>query len=135
MTEAGRIPHGANPVYSSFMAGVDFVVRGAEDEVLATVREAARAEQFDVAMEPDGLLAVRRGSFALSIVLGAFIAYCDFKFMLEPAVGDTVRLSLVRNNPWWTGLIGISRVKKAAARLADAVHRALGPRVVSRTDV
>ncbi len=117
------------------MAGVDFVVRGAEEEVLATVGEAARGEEFAVAMEPDGRLAARRGNFALSIVLGAFIAYCDFKFTLAPAGSDTVRLSLVRNNPWWTGLIGISRVKKAATRLADAVQRALGPRVISRTDV
>ena len=121
-------------MYDGGVAGFDFVVQGEAGDVLDDVAEAAVAEQFAVTTDPDGRLAVRRGSFALSIVLGAFIAYCDFKIGAVPA-GDGVRLSLTRNNPWWTGLIGISRVKKAAARLADAIQQRLGARVRSRTEV
>ena len=117
------------------MAGYDFVILGTSEEALQAVRDAAQAEQFEITGEPDGGLAARKGNFALSILLGAFIAYCEFKFAAQPAGAGAVRLSMKRNSPWWTGLIGVSRVKKAALRFADLVEQSLGDRMQSRTEV
>ena len=38
---------------------------------------------------------------------------------------DTVEIRIERNSPWWTGMIGVNRVKKRAEELADAVERSI----------
>ncbi len=116
------------------MAGFDFVFQGTAEQALDAVRAAAQTEQFEVSTTPDGRLSAKKGSFGLSIVLGAFIAYCDFTFATQPNDGGT-RLTMTRNNPWWTGLIGISRVKSAATRFADTLQNTAGARIQSRKDV
>lgn len=116
------------------MAGFDFVIQGTADQALEAVRAAATAEQFEVSTTPDGRLSAKKGNFALSIALGAFIAYCDFTFATQPD-GANTRLTMTRNNPWWTGLIGISRVKKAATRFADGIQQSAGARVQSRREI
>lgn len=116
------------------MAGFDFVMQGTADQALEAVKATAKAEQFEVSTDPDGRLSAKKGNFAASIVLGAFIAYCDFKFATQPDGGNT-RLTMIRNNPWWTGLIGISRVKKAATKFADGIQQSAGARVQSRKEV
>lgn len=117
------------------MAGFDFVIQGTEAEALEAVRTAAQAEQFEVVQEADGRFAAKKGSLPMSIFLGAFIAYCDFKFTTAPAGSGLVKLGMQRNNPWWTGLIGINRVKNAATRYADGIEKTLGPRLKSKTPV
>jgi hypothetical protein len=117
------------------MAGLQFVVQGTADEALSAIEETARTSGFTVSVDAEGRLVARRGSFGLSILLGAFIAYCDFKFAAAPEGKDAVRVTMTRNNPWWTGLIGISRVKKAAGRLVDDIEKSLGPRFQNRTEV
>lgn len=117
------------------MAGFDFVIEGNATDALEAVRAAAQAEQYEFAQFAEGKATAKKGSLGLSIVLGAFIAYCDFKFTTEPAGSGLVKLGMTRNNPWWTGLIGINRVKNAATRYADGIERTLGPRMKSRTPV
>ena len=116
------------------MAGFDFVMQGTAEQSLNAVRAAAQAEQFEVSTAPDGRLSAKKGNFGLSIVFGAFIAYCDFTFATT-AEGSNTRLTMTRNNPWWTGLIGISRVKKAATRFADVLQQNPDSRVQSRTEI
>ena len=116
------------------MAGFDFVIQGTAEQALDAVRAAAQAEQFEVSTNADGRLSAKKGNFGLSIVLGAFIAYCDFTFAAQPD-GPNTRLTMTRNNPWWTGLIGISRVKKAATRFADGIQQSAGGRVQSRREM
>lgn len=117
------------------MAGIQFVIQGTAGQVLEAVRTVAQKEGFEVSADPDGRLTTRKGNFVLSIALGAFIAYCDFKFAAVQDAQGAVQLTLTRNNPWWTGLIGISRVKKAANRLADGLGQLLGPSIQSRKDI
>ena len=68
----------------------------------------------------------RQGNLALSIFFGAFVAYCDFKLNVVFPGDGTSHLILERNKPWWTGAIGLSRVKGRAVDLANAIHNALG---------
>ncbi|MBX3460167.1 MAG: hypothetical protein KF696_09450 [Planctomycetes bacterium] len=65
-------------------------------------------------------LSVGKGSLAASIFVGAFVAYCDFKVHISALPDGNTQLLLERNSPWWTGLIGVGRVKRKAVELADA---------------
>lgn len=97
-----------------------------------------RADRMDFAIrETDRYaFAAESGSLPLSIFLGAFIAYCDFHVSVGEFEGDN-ELTLERNNPWWTGLIGISRVKTRASELLmkikDDVEDA-GGRILAEED-
>lgn len=82
-------------------------------------------------------LSVTHGNFVVSLLVGAFIAYCDFKVHVVSPGDGTHHLVLERNNPWWTGVIGIGRVKKRARELADAYGNELiarGVQIHQRND-
>ena len=113
------------------MAGFDFVIHGTADLAFAAVRAAAQAEHYEVSEDEDGGLRARKGNFASSLVLGAFFPVYELEFEVQ-AEGPNVRLTMTRNHPWWTGMIGISRVKKAAVRFADAIQHSAGAQVRSR---
>ncbi|MBZ0135836.1 MAG: hypothetical protein K8I27_05645 [Planctomycetes bacterium] len=90
-------------------------------------------------VEPQGAwrLKVSQGSLAASLFLGAFIAYCDFTVDVVSHADGTYHLLLHRNNPWWTGWIGMNRVKNRAIQLADAYGNELmraGVPVLQRND-
>jgi hypothetical protein len=58
----------------------------------------------------------------LSIFVGAFVAYCDFEIEIEEGRHEEdVDIVINRNSPWWTGIIGIGRVKSRARELAEAI--------------
>jgi hypothetical protein len=79
----------------------------------------------------------KQGSLAASIFVGAFIAYCDFNVSVVAQPDGTQHLVLERNTPWWTGLIGVKRVKNRAAELADAYGNELirrGVQIVRRNE-
>ncbi|MBK8207164.1 MAG: hypothetical protein IPK87_10330 [Planctomycetes bacterium] len=82
-------------------------------------------------------LAVTKGSLAASIFVGAFVAYCDFKVHVGTVPDGNSQLVLERNTPWWTGFIGVGRVKTKARELADAYGNAIlsqGFQVLHRAD-
>lgn len=82
-------------------------------------------------------LKVTQGSLTASIFLGAFIAYCEFTVDVVSQADGTHHLVLVRNSPWWTGWIGVSRVKSKARDLADAYGNELmrvGVPIIQRND-
>ena len=87
-----------------------------------TVREVIHSvsppQKFTVQDEGPGRYRVRRGSLGLSIFAGAFVAYCNFVVHVAPE-GEGTRVTLQPNSPWWTGLIGVGRVKKVAKALLD----------------
>lgn len=100
----------------------------------------ATAAQMNFAIEPEspGRYAVRKGSLWASLVVGAFVAYCDFRLVIAVAPDSTSHLILERNTPWWTGFIGVNRVKSRARELADACGNALvqaGVHILARNDV
>ena len=61
---------------------------------------------------------LKKGNLIVSIFIGAFVAYCNFQVnILTNAQGQT-QVDVYRNTPWWTGVIGVGRVKKACHLLA-----------------
>lgn len=107
------------------MAGLRLAFRGAPDAVLAAVGSAAASLGFSVAATGPASLSVRKGNLFLSVLAGAFVAYCNFQVVVEASPEGVVQVSIHRNTPWWTGVIGVSRVKTKAKELADSASRML----------
>lgn len=80
------------------------------------------AENQDFAVRPIGdfSFSAQKGNFAVSLLVGAFIAYCDFRVDVDD-LGSETEIRIERNSPWWTGVIGVGRVKKRARDLATAI--------------
>jgi hypothetical protein len=118
------------------MAAITLVTDLEPDEAVDTVRAVARDLGFEVFREDDWELRAQKGSLAASIFLGAFVLYCNFQIYIEEKRGD-IAITIVRNSPWWTGLIGISRVKSMFKKLADLIEDDIedqGGRVFSRKE-
>ena len=61
----------------------------------------------------------RRGSLPLSLLMGPFVAYCNFNVsVLDHPQG--VQIVVQRNFPWWAGWSGVRGARRAAQKLADA---------------
>jgi hypothetical protein len=117
------------------MPGIRLVTNLGPQQVMEVAQKAAKRLQFTVIPQGDGELIAQKGSMVASIFLGAFIAYCDFRIFVDQLKNQSVEITLERNNPWWTGLIGIERVKSRAKELADELEDAIhdrGGEVMSR---
>ena len=114
------------------MDGCLLTVRGEAAQVKQTFESAAVAGGFTVTPVDPWTLKAQKGNMAMSIFLGAFIAYCDFTGRISTAPDGSIQLAIERNKPWWTGLIGVNRVKNACNSLGDDVQRALGAACVGR---
>jgi hypothetical protein len=68
---------------------------------------------------------LRRGSFGWSLFLGAVIAYCNFRVNFGQGDDHQVEISIERNSPWWTGMLGINQVKSWCKRFAEALAEAI----------
>ena len=103
------------------MAGHQFSVNLPAKAVAKTAKEVAESLKFRVDETDLFNFRLKKGNFAVSLIAGAFIVYCDFTVELEEdEVGNTTCI-MVRNVPWWTGLIGINRVKNAAKSLVEDI--------------
>lgn len=108
------------------MPGHKFVVSGLEPRRVRQLAVDVGTDDGFAVEEPDRWeIRLRQGGMASSILLGAFIAYCDFPVSIQDFDDDSVEVVLQRNNPWWTGLIGVNRVKKRAKGYIDALKDAL----------
>jgi hypothetical protein len=97
-----------------------------EESAYNLARNVARDLEFDVERDDDFAFTAGKGNLLVSILLGCFIAYCRFEVDIVRGKYDgEVEISISRNNPWWTGLIGIGRVKKRAKELADEIADAI----------
>lgn len=119
------------------MPGTAYITMMEPDHALRLAHEVATNMDFTVQRCADWQLEVRRGSLVASIFVGAFVAYCDFRLTVVMPGDGTTHLVLERNSPWWTGFIGVSRVKRAAQELADALGNAIhgaGGQILSRQE-
>jgi hypothetical protein len=119
------------------MAGSSIVTDMDRETAVRLVGTVARDEGFSVERVEDDELKVGQGNLIASIFLGAFIAYCDFKVVFHPEPGNRVEIEMNRNNPWWTGIIGIGRVKNIFKKLVDAIEEeieAAGGRIINSED-
>lgn len=92
---------------------------------LATVQGASQALGFRLSQTSQWSFQAQKGSFVGGLLLGAFFAYCNFAVTVAQVPDGTTAVSIVRNRPWWTGAIGIMRVKKRADLLGNAVGQGL----------
>jgi hypothetical protein len=104
------------------MAGWKLEVDLGQSKVFKIAKRVAKEEGFHVVEVDDYHFEAKRGSLPLSIIAGALVAYCDFKIEVE-AYDDATDLVLTRNTPWWTGVLGVSRVKNWAKHLVDEIAK------------
>lgn len=102
------------------MAGFKIWTNLPPEKAFRLARRAAENLQFAVRSRGQGAFSAGKGNMALSLFVGAFVAYCDFQVYVDE-VGEETEIRLERNSPWWTGLIGIGRVKTKATELATAI--------------
>ena len=108
------------------MAGIiittDLTPKGASK----LAREVARDLEFSITRLDDQAFQATKGSLASSIFLGAFVLYCNFEVEIQDSRYEgEVDIIINRNIPWWTGLIGLRRVKTRAKELATAIADAI----------
>jgi hypothetical protein len=102
------------------MAGFFLLTDMEPAKVRKAVARLGRRLGFAVHQPEDWEFELTQGNLLLSIFLGAFIAYCDFRVTINEGRREgTVEIEIERNRPWWTGWLGVSRVKKRAKQLAD----------------
>jgi hypothetical protein len=106
------------------MAGFKLLTDLDAGKLYKVARRVARDMEFAVDTRGDYAFGAGKGNLVLSIVLGAFIAYCDFHVTVEED-DHASELIIERNNPWWTGMIGVKRTKNRAKELADAIADAI----------
>lgn len=104
------------------MAGLIITAELPREEALKIARKIARDHDYSLETLGKWVFRASQGSLTLSILLGAFIAYCDFEVeVVDSRYEDEVDIIINRNNPWWTGFIGVGRVKNRARDLAGAI--------------
>ena len=92
------------------------------DDALKLAKHVARDLEFEVESLGKRTFRAQQGSLALSIIVGAFVAYCDFEIeIVESRREGNIDIIINRNSPWWTGFIGIGRVKGRARELAEEI--------------
>lgn len=94
-------------------------------QALATVQGASQSLAFRLTQTGQWSFKAQKGSLIGGILLGAFFAYCNFSIVVAQVPDGTTAISIVRNRPWWTGAIGVMRVKKRADELGNAVGQGL----------
>ncbi|MCC6417059.1 MAG: hypothetical protein IT429_02285 [Gemmataceae bacterium] len=119
------------------MAGIRMLTNMEPQDLLKTAKRVAKRLDFAVGEADDWELIAQRGNFVASIFLGAFIAYCNFRMRIFENREQRVEIEIERNSPWWTGAIGIGRVKSWAKSLADGIEeeiRLRGSNVLGRKE-
>lgn len=119
------------------MPGTQYITNMPSQQLKDLAIHVAGGMEFGVQDIAPWSLAVTKGSLAASIFVGAFVAYCDFKVHIAVLPDGNSQLVLERNSPWWTGFIGVGRVKTKALELADAYGDAIlsqGFAVLHRAD-
>lgn len=107
------------------MAGLRMGFRASPDAILGAAGTAAHVAGYRVTPKGPQEVWAQKGNFALSLLIGAFIAYCNFRLVVEALPDGVAQLTLYRNTPWWTGVIGVSRVKSKAKELADLIAKTI----------
>lgn len=120
------------------MSGFRIITDLDVERVDKIARRTAKDQGFRVKRLDDDALSVCKGNLFVSILAGAVVAYCNFEIVLDESKKGDTKLTLERNKPWWTGLIGLSRVKKAAKALVDAIAQEIedaGGEIMSKKEI
>ena len=119
------------------MPGHLYVTQGLPEHLLDISGQVASAMGYSITQVGPWTLKLQQGSLAASLFVGAFTAYCDFTVNILIPGDGTAHLVLERNTPWWTGFLGVRRVKGRAIDLADAYGNEMvrqGVPIIQRND-
>jgi hypothetical protein len=105
------------------MSGMNVLSSRPISEVMVIARETATDLGFQITDDSACAFRAGKSNLPLSILVGAFVAYCDFRVTCTANPGGS-KVFIERNKPWWTGIIGLSRVAKQAKLLAEAIRDA-----------
>jgi len=109
------------------MAGLSITVNLSVEECLNVVGNSARKLNYTVIFLGERELAIRKGSLLGTLLVGAVAPQCDFRVSVEER--PSCRDILIRiNRPWWSGLVGMQRVRARAKELADTITAAIRDR-------
>ncbi|MFO0966191.1 MAG: hypothetical protein U0793_11490 [Gemmataceae bacterium] len=102
------------------MAGQKFLVTQLDPRRIRKIAlDTAEDEGFEIEDLDRWSFKLTRGSKGASIVVGALAEYCEFEMVVQKYDEETTEVVIERNTPWWTGLIGVARVKSAVNALAN----------------
>jgi hypothetical protein len=105
--------------------GNHLVTNAPAEHVLGLTQHSATQLGFKLKPTSPWSFDAQKGNFAVSILFGAFVAYCNFNVYINQLPDGNTGISIVRNKPWWTGVIGVKRVKNRADELGKAIGGAL----------
>jgi hypothetical protein len=105
--------------------GNHLVTNAPAQHVLGLTQHMAQQLGFKLRPTSPWSYGAQKGSLAVSILFGAFIAYCNFNVYVNQMPDGNTGVSIIRNKPWWTGVIGVKRVKNRADELGNAIGGAL----------
>jgi hypothetical protein len=107
------------------MAGFALSTNAPPLHVRDTAVNCAASMGFAVVPETDWAFRASKGSTLAGALLGAFIPVCRFRLSVTSSPDGMTHLQVERNSPWWTGAVGIRRVKNRARDLTTAIGSAL----------
>ncbi|GIK51557.1 MAG: hypothetical protein HPKKFMNG_00762 [Planctomycetes bacterium] len=113
------------------MASIIVITNAQPQHLRDAALHVAQSTSYTITPLAEWSFGATQGSLALSILFGAFVAYCDFKLHVSSPGDGTTYLTLERNTPWWTGFIGVNRVKRRADDLVNAICSVLGSQGVA----
>lgn len=119
------------------MPQIVMYIKASTDQVMDSLASAAKKEGFAIDEEKDTRMVIRKGSLAMSILLGIFVAYVKTNAKVSEADDGEVKLVLEWSSPWWQGIFGPMRSKGAMKAYADRFEKVVedaGGEVVDRKD-
>jgi hypothetical protein len=107
-----------------YQAAVSTSHHAEDSTVIRIVRETAANSGFRVSYLGPGEIILEKGSFLLSIFIGALAPYLHFRVRVTPSP-DAYHISFERNTPWWTGILGVMSCRSQFQTLTTAVASAV----------
>lgn len=89
---------------------------------LDSVAQSCRPEGFEIDAETETRLTVRKGSLAMSILLGVFVVYANADVKAKETDDGETRLTFEWGTTWWQGYFGPGRTRTAMVALVDRVE-------------
>ena len=107
------------------MPQITIFVKATDEQAMDALAAAAKKEGFAVEEEKATRMTVRKGSLAMSILLGIFVVYAKADVRVQDEDDGEVKVLIVWSNPWWQGFFGPMRTNTAMNGFADRFEKAV----------
>ena len=118
------------------MPRIELYTNATPEVSIDAVARSCESTGFVVDSKRKRQLMVRKGSLALSVLFGVFVAYANAQVTVDMEEDDTV-IDFEWGATWWQGVFGPVRTRKAMVTLIDEVEHILeeaGWEVVDRVE-